>query len=502
MNSSVIKGDAISDFCMMHGGMLNFDIYDVTENDVPDAIKPYIAINKSHWEKHPDIQADDDDGYRCCLYLPKNRGENGVGACPPVMVYRGSDMEESDIEKLVMGMQGSFNFLLDLPSFPRVPDDIAFSESIDKSAGLLPSLMGMSMATLKARSDLYEETMFTNVSGQEAFTVGLPFFLRDGRATLDWTLNTSLFYGLSGDWPVNFAQGLGRVPPQYTKAIRDGRLAAEVTATEEWGYQVIFTGHSLGGGLASAGSIAARTLKPDLRIRATTYNAAGLHEKTANTIPALETAPSNVPIRANHIHSEILNSLQSETRIVPFLADLLAWANKQMPQAVPMPIAEQGISPGEMPILNLKVADEGRKMPKLFPVANEEMVNSGFPALGPIIAIASGANNVPVFIERLVAHLIDSISAGDTLHYTEAQELQNLTLPDMTALIEPLTNAALSGGPIPPISVGTSDYAVNTINPLVNGLLADTIGLARLFLASGNYHTFLPCAYTFLLPPE
>ncbi|MCF6445891.1 hypothetical protein [Nereida sp. MMG025] len=42
----------------------------------------HVRLNRSHWEKHPDVLADDDDGFRCCLYLPKNRGTDGIGAFP------------------------------------------------------------------------------------------------------------------------------------------------------------------------------------------------------------------------------------------------------------------------------------------------------------------------------------------------------------------------------------------------------------------------------------
>ncbi|MCF6445889.1 hypothetical protein [Nereida sp. MMG025] len=51
--------------------------------------------------------------------------------------------------------------------------------------------------------------------------------------------------------------------------------------------------------------------------------------------------------------------------------------------------------------------------------------------------------------------------------------------------------AIQTGAAVPPIPVGPSDYAISTIAPLVNGLITDVVGLARLFLASGNYHTFL-----------
>lgn len=501
-DSSRVLGDAISEFCILHAGMLNFDIYDTAIGTVPDAIKPYIRINEQHWEEHPDIKADDSDGFRCALYLPKNRGQGDMGGCPPVMVYRGSDSEERDREQLIFGLSGTYVFEVDFPwsPFPQVPDDIRIAGDFDYSAGIHPNSFGKTFAELRALPDHHEETMFTGVTGTENFQVTIPLH-RAARASLAWTVNTSLFYGLEGDWPVNFAQGLGNnVPGQYLKAIEFGRLAADFAATEEWGHQIIFTGHSLGGGLASAGAISARRHKPELRIAARTYNAAGLHENTAARIPASLSAASDVPIRARHVHSEILNSMQSATRIVPFLADVLSWGEKSMPQAVPNPISEIGVSPGPMPILALEASPEGQALPKLFPIGQEEFIRSGFPGLGPIIAAAARANDLPTFVENVVEHIIDELAADERLSHTEAQELQNVTLPDLKALQAPLMAAVTTGSPVPTVSVGTSDYARTTLNPLVNRIVADIVGLARIFLASGNYHTFLPCAYTFLLP--
>jgi pimeloyl-ACP methyl ester carboxylesterase len=71
------------------------------------------------------------------------------------------------------------------------------------------------------------------------------------------------------DWLNNIKQGLGWSAPQYTAAMEIGdAVGAAVGQT-----QLIVTGHSLGGGLASAAALVAG-------VRADTFNAAGLHEYT------------------------------------------------------------------------------------------------------------------------------------------------------------------------------------------------------------------------------
>lgn len=75
---------------------------------------------------------------------------------------------------------------------------------------------------------------------------------------------------LSGDdWTTNAKQGLGKETFYYTRA----QNIAKRIADSPGGGNARFTGHSLGGGLASA---AARATGKD----ATTFNAAGLHQDT------------------------------------------------------------------------------------------------------------------------------------------------------------------------------------------------------------------------------
>ena len=75
------------------------------------------------------------------------------------------------------------------------------------------------------------------------------------------------------DWGNNFAQGSGLLPDQYDKAIKLGR---EFKRDGKQGHLVV-TGHSLGGGLASAAALAGG-------FPADTFNAAWLHEETRTLI--------------------------------------------------------------------------------------------------------------------------------------------------------------------------------------------------------------------------
>jgi hypothetical protein len=84
---------------------------------------------------------------------------------------------------------------------------------------------------------------------------------------LDW-----LSSGAEGDWKTNFDQGLGRgTPPPYEAAMKIGDGLSESRGIPAG--HLIVTGHSLGGGLASAAAVVGG-------FRADTFNAAWLRQET------------------------------------------------------------------------------------------------------------------------------------------------------------------------------------------------------------------------------
>ena len=102
-----------------------------------------------------------------------------------------------------------------------------------------------------------------------------------------------------GDWVANGQQAIGQRTVHYDKAMELGSRLARA------GVPVTMTGHSLGGGLASAAGLAAG--RP-----ATTFNAAGLH---ANTLVAAgrERAAAGVreaSVDAYFVRGEILSAMQ------------------------------------------------------------------------------------------------------------------------------------------------------------------------------------------------
>lgn len=115
------------------------------------------------------------------------------------------------------------------------------------------------------------------------------------------------------DWLTNAQQGLGFDSVHYRAALAIG----ERVARSDIAGQVRFTGHSLGGGLASAAAIAAG--RP-----ADIFNAAGLHQDTIDEAQAIRQAagaPTAAQVDSWQVQGEILALMQDggDRLISPFL---------------------------------------------------------------------------------------------------------------------------------------------------------------------------------------
>lgn len=120
----------------------------------------------------------------------------------------------------------------------------------------------------------------------------------------------------------NLLQGSGLLTPQYMKIIEIARKAK--IGADNLGQQIDFTGHSLGGGLASLGALITNE-------NATTFNAAGLHrnyrylysvifkyDKPAEEYAYPQYIPDNTRhpkklINAIYVQGEILSRIQDNT---------------------------------------------------------------------------------------------------------------------------------------------------------------------------------------------
>jgi RHS repeat-associated protein len=152
---------------------------------------------------------------------------------------------------------------------------------------------------------LFANYVYSDKTGGLLGKFGIPYNHENGFAAgLYRAPNGEYYFAMRGteatswaNWWANFKQGFGFESSQYEQAVELAHKAYDMLKGN-----VVFVGHSLGGGLASAASYATGG-------NAITFNAAGLSGRYAKGNPG--------NIRAHYIRGEILSLLQDYT---PFLA--------------------------------------------------------------------------------------------------------------------------------------------------------------------------------------
>lgn len=171
------------------------------------------------------------------------------------------------------------------------------------------------------------------------------------------------------DWRANLGQGLGLQTAQYRQA---GVVAQD--AREAFGDNLAITGHSLGGGLASAASLATGT-------PAVTFNPAGLSDQTLRDLgfsPNQERAiASEGLIRRYDTQHDILTNLQQN--VLPFLphavgSEIRVGDNTLNPvNAHLMPTVIRGMESGKVAPTKPTVDPRGRVGEATFDVASDAL---------------------------------------------------------------------------------------------------------------------------------
>lgn len=141
------------------------------------------------------------------------------------------------------------------------------------------------------------------------------------------------------DWKHNIGQGLGFDDAQYASAIQLGSQAKQA-----FGDQVVISGHSLGGGLASASAMVND-------IPAVTYNAAGVNDRTLERegldASAAKQYASEELIRGYHVKNEILTHLQEDSIPLKWTMPNAAGHQIELPEPDPLSFGQR-LVPGMM----------------------------------------------------------------------------------------------------------------------------------------------------------
>lgn len=489
--------------------MLILDIYNYPDEVLTEELRAEKAGLWDYWEKG--WKEDLDSGMFCQMYYPKITGDlTPLDVCPPVLVFRGSEMNKADIEEIAVhieldctvtatGLPGMF---LETMRFSPIIPALSASKRFAPSA---------TRADLR-KAGLAEQPLILHSSGQEVISFS-SLGIGMGNITINWTGSASLFYGQKGDWPTNIAQGLGDfVPQQYIEAIEVAATAA-AEAMDNWNGRLMILGHSLGGGLASAAALAAKKAEPDLALRCNTYNAAGLHAETAWEAGGSSLSEAaGAGITANCVKSDILTSIQTPG-LVPLLSDVLRWAGITLPPAIPTSAPTHGYSPGGKPgmmFTGFERAPKWEALPFLFPLRRQNLVEGDLKTIQKVFSAAADAHDFSNFVGNMLGMLFrelgDSKGRLRSWHLYDFYKAQDLfatqfTLNGAWMLADIQQPPPLKNFPF--VNFGDSAYMREQVQPFINGLLRDSTELGQIMRASVDYHMWDACAYTFLLePPE
>lgn len=151
---------------------------------------------------------------------------------------------------------------------------------------------------LLSTSEGFDAAIYQNEQGQYVVAY---------RGTDDWGISQS------GDADDNALQGLGFESGQYSDAVALAEAARQAFGDGN----VAFTGHSLGGGLASAASLATG-------VPGVTFNAAGLSDQTLESLgfnpnAVRDSAADSGQLRRYIVNGDPLNAAQQDIPLIPLL---------------------------------------------------------------------------------------------------------------------------------------------------------------------------------------
>jgi hypothetical protein len=224
----------------------------------------------------------DDFFYHDLQFKPEVRS-----ALASIGAYTHADLRHAALQRL---SKNSLNDLLDIPS--QVAD---------------PAIINMLYTDIDATAyPGFKAVLYKDFAAKEDNTYILAFAGTDDTAG-------EMLHKQGFDWAENLWQGLGWDTFQYQYAMQAATaIQVAMESLVEQGASFTTTGHSLGGGLASAASVV--TGAPGI-----TFNAAGLHTNTLRQFIgdpiALETAlqrynQANGLITAFHVDFDFLTTLQ------------------------------------------------------------------------------------------------------------------------------------------------------------------------------------------------
>lgn len=436
-DSTVIHGDYDAAPCLRTAGLMAIDVYNNPFENVAEVLHADYAKIDTHWDRlwergismtgaspkskqrraeeiaapnparperapvvernHSVVEAA--SGMFCRLYAPKNGTDpQGNPTCPPVLAFRGSEMQKDELRSLAVTLQLRVDYLTrNRTDGGELQDGAVLTRAhlfwpIDVGEGWEEAVSGISVTTtppdrslLQRLGDLHDA--LSEVADIDLFPDGeaLPEQMQaqiddlglanaqsvlqsEGATRIEpvtamgraieyavgyemwarYDAKITLHYDEGGDWGANVTQAMGLIGAQY-----EGIVAAvdkAIPTAEARGNRLTITGHSLGGGLSQAAAIYCHRAYPHIKLKCIHFNAAGLHQMTAREMNrGTREDARNFPMYAKSVSGELLTSVQTPG-VFPFVWNIFNWQSVKIPDAVGLPDQRRAISPGPFPV--------------------------------------------------------------------------------------------------------------------------------------------------------
>ncbi|MBB5723889.1 hypothetical protein FHS72_003536 [Loktanella ponticola] len=352
MNSTQVKGEATDKVCLDFATFMLLDNY---EKD-PALLQPECATAMQEIDRNWDrvntanIGTPKRSGFYATMYTPKDGND-----CPPTLAVRGTVFSDA---RGIAFMKRTKVY----PEFaPEKSQEFAFGwapgykiDEEDEDPSTLTSLgyMARKFGFIQRLTqsgnwlELFATQQLNTTTTSRIQVIPPNVIIPDNyrhiiiEETYEVWMNRD-----EGDWATNVIQGIGKETLQYGTELTDAVNEAMIEA-EKFGKQLRITGHSLGGGLASAAAIYAKKIDPEYKIYGLAYDAAGVHEQTAERLRTSLNLASEAKIIMRAVEDEILTSLEKESDFVPIFSSLVRFTGSEMPSPIGAFDIRRGISPG------------------------------------------------------------------------------------------------------------------------------------------------------------
>jgi len=464
-NTTVIHGDNYWATCYREACYLAKYIYRYAgEKNCAGGVNPTyftehpqeMARVEERWELWGDL-VNNDSGLVAGIYKQKDYDPTSEKAqCPPTLVFRGTDFDD------MRGVAILAKFMFFIPThevLPDIPVVLRYSYSPEEGknqaagggtsqeeqmASRAPSttptngneqfnpegwgvgFLGWGRDREDFKKDGYEEFKIYNKFSNFSMLIG-KLWSKHYRFSANFNLELYLYAKKNGDWGNNIKQGLGYESDQYKEAIEYGREIVRKKIKGSADKRLIITGHSLGGGLASAVCCVLSVYYPDFNIQSIVFNAAGVHKNTIER--ELESEENALKAMANNLCSdicvrdEILTTLGAHHKKLPILGGIFSMIKREIgqygfpnPRDISKIMDIDAISPGTAVEMakNGMVATElpprGAALPILFPLNKQEIMPplaNGTPIIDALDDILSSSPNLGVFATDFFEFLND-----------------------------------------------------------------------------------------------